>query len=277
MYFCSPQNTTWPEPTEKQSQNGPNRKYFFQVGSDFHLEKKPDEVKSITDFLTPVAPNLILAGDIGSLYYEEQLATFLRSCKKHYDTVIFVAGNNEYYTREGCEPKTFSELNAVLEDVCRNVGVILLNNSYIETESMIIFGSTWWSHIPDMLNMKIYTEPGIKITPADFNLWHAVARKSLEMVLRDKGTKPILVITHYCPTKLGTMNMYHKTDAFKQLVPYYFSASEKYLRGQVDTWIYGHTHVFRDFLFNGTHTRIVSNADPRKKFFRSNFVIQFPH
>ena len=57
------------------------------------------------------------------------------------------------------------------------------------------------------------------------------------------------------------------------LVPYYFSCSEKYLKQNIiDTWVFGHTHVFRDFLFNGDQTRIISNADPRKKFFRRDFV-----
>ena len=56
--------------------------------------------------------------------------------------------------------------------------------------------------------------------------------------------KKILVVSHYCPTKLGTMNNHHKRDDFNGLVPYYFSSSEKYLKQNlIDTWVFGHTHV----------------------------------
>ena len=49
---------------------------------------------------------------------------------------------------------------------------------------------------------------------------------------------------------------------------------QKYLKKDiVHTWIFGHTHVFRDFIFNNEQTRIISNADPKKKFFKKNFVI----
>ena len=70
------------------------------------------------------------------------------------------------------------------------------------------------------------------------------------------------------------MNMHHKNNDFIDLIPYYFSSSEKYLKGLVDTWIFGHTHVFRDFYFDNGPTRVISNADPRKKFFRKNFCLE---
>ena len=247
----------------------------FQIASDIHIEKLYPKECVITDFIIPSAENLILAGDIGSIYHLDIFKNFFASCKQHFKNVIFVPGNNEYYSREGFKLKTLKELDQDLEKICNQTGVIILNNTYIETDEFILFGSTWWSQIPEVLNMRINIEENRQINADDFNYMHCVARKSLNKVLEKKGTKKLYVISHYCPTKLGTMNLHHKKDDFIELTPYYFSSSEKYLKkGLVDIWIFGHTHVFRDFIFNGENTRIISNADPRKKFFRQNFVIE---
>ena len=257
---------------------------YFQVASDIHIEKLKliksidenhvEKLAHITDYIVPSAPNLILAGDIGSIYHNKELRHFLSSCKSHFESVIFVPGNNEYYLRAGYEIKSMDELNADLEEICKDTGVYLLNNSYIETDNVIIFGSTWWSQIPDLLNMNVNIG-NRKMNADDFNYLHNISRQALNTVIEKKDpSKKLMVISHYCPTKLGTMNNHHKKEDFFNLVPYYFSSSEKYLkRSVVDTWIYGHTHVFRDFFFNGDQTRIISNADPKKKFFHKDFVV----
>lgn len=233
---------------------------------------------SILDFIEPSAPNLILAGDIGSAYHTEQLTHFLRSCRANFETVIYVAGNNEYYLRAGYQIRPLAELENTIKNICLEVGVYYLNNSYIETETHIIFGSTWWSRVDASPAMRILYEDHL-INSDDFSYIHYTSRVALNKVinLNKKTNKKIIVITHYCPTKIGTMSNYHKKDDFVHLIPYYFSASEQFLnRGDIDVWIYGHTHLFRDFMFEGPHknTRIISNADPRNKFFRKNFTIE---
>ena len=227
----------------------------LQIASDIHIEKHYPKSPLITDFISPCegVNTLILAGDIGSIYQYDTFKTFFESCKQYFENVIYVPGNNEYYTRDGFPTKSFSELNDDLDRLCKETHVLLLNNAYVETDSFIIFGSTWWSYIPDILNMRIYTTTELgnlrQINSDDFNFMHATARKSLNKLIEQKGDKKLVVVSHYCPTKLGTMNLHHKRDDFVDLVPYYFSSSEKYLKGLVDVWIYGHTHVFRDFLF----------------------------
>lgn len=253
--------------------------YSFQLVSDIHIEKRFPDLCDITEFITVSAKNLILAGDIGSIYQEQQLMHFFRSCKSNFETVIFVPGNNEYYTRDGFDKMTFGRLNCILEDICTRCSIILLNNSCFETDDLIIFGSIWWSFIPEELTMRIQMDNGLQITSDDFNYMHALSRICLNSVIMSKGNKRLLVITHYCPTKMGTMNSHHRKDDFISLVPYYFSSSEQYLSsGKIDAWIFGHTHVFRDFVFNRSDTnrftRIISNADPRKKFFRRDFVFE---
>jgi predicted phosphohydrolase len=204
------------------------------------------------------------------------LSILFKSCTEIFQNVIFVPGNNEYYARDGFAPKTFPELVKDLRELCKATGVIFLDNSYIETDEFIIFGSSWWSYIPDLLTMKIYTSPDVLLTPKEFNDMHTHARMCLSSVIEKKSEKKLMVVTHYCPTKLGTMNSHHRNSEFTSLVPYYFSSSEKFIRdNRVNVWIFGHTHVFRDFYFDKTNTRIISNADPRKRFFRKNFAFDF--
>lgn len=253
----------------------------FQLASDIHIEKLFPRFCDIEEFISPVqgVENLILAGDIGSIYHYEHLKYFFLSCKNFFKNVLYVPGNNEYYSREGFDMKTKQELDDDLDRLCKETGVLLLNNAYIEVDDLVIFGSTWWSYIPDELTIRVEIEKGTRMTSDDFNYLHAHSRRCLNWLVdkcKQRGKK-ILVISHYCPTKLGTMNGHHRKDDFLDLIPYYFSASEKFLkRDPIDTWVFGHTHVFRDFFFNTTQTRIISNADPRKRFFRKNFVFEFP-
>ena len=251
--------------------------YAFQLASDIHIEKVFPKFCEITDYILPSSPCLVLAGDIGSIYHYDHFKFFMLSCRKHFSMVIYVPGNNEYYTREGFDTKTKAELDNDLQKLCLESDVILLNNAYIETDDLIVFGSIWWSYIPDELNIRIFLEKDKPMTSDDFNFLHAESRRMLNWILdyKEKTKKRLLVITHYCPTRLGTMNGHHKKDDFIELIPYYFSASEKYLkRNLINTWVFGHTHVFRDFFFNHTETRIISNADPRKKYFRLNYVFE---
>ena len=90
----------------------------FQIASDIHIEKLYPSTPKITDFINPVdeAQTLILAGDIGSAYQVVPLRIFFLSCKEHFENVIFVPGNNEYYEREGFTPKLFPALEQDLKD-----------------------------------------------------------------------------------------------------------------------------------------------------------------
>ena len=249
---------------------------LVQIASDIHIEKKFPQKVVITDFISPVEESemLILAGDIGSIYQYEEFKHFFLSCKEYFKYVLYVPGNNEYYLRDGFQPKSMSALNNDLVTLCKETDVILLNNAYIETDTHIIFGSTWWSYIPETLTMRVYKDNGKPIDAEDFNFMHNTARRCLNKIIQNKGEKKLIVVSHYCPTKFGTMNLHHKKSDFVELVPYYFSSSEKYLKGVVDVWIFGHTHVFRDFYFDNGTTRIISNADPRKKFFKKNYCIE---
>jgi len=66
----------------------------FQIVSDLHIEYRNDEIPDPLSLITPTADNLILAGDIGSLYKFNQLKGFLQNLCKYFKNVLYVPGNH---------------------------------------------------------------------------------------------------------------------------------------------------------------------------------------
>ena len=71
---------------------------FFQIVSDIHLERA--DYNCLEDILSPCADNLILAGDIGNPLHPN-LDIFLAQVSKAFKTVIYIAGNHEFYNTQG--------------------------------------------------------------------------------------------------------------------------------------------------------------------------------
>ena len=69
----------------------------IQIASDLHIECIDNDDVDPLDFVTPEAPILILAGDIGSFYRQKQLKNFLTKLCTHFQIVLYIIGNHEYY------------------------------------------------------------------------------------------------------------------------------------------------------------------------------------
>jgi predicted phosphohydrolase len=89
----------------------------MQIVSDLHIEYQNDSVPDPLDLITPTADILTLAGDIGSLYKFTQLSTFLRRLCRHFDTVLYIPGNHEYYTINDTRPETIPVLKQRLQQL----------------------------------------------------------------------------------------------------------------------------------------------------------------
>lgn len=110
----------------------------FQYISDIHLEKG-----NVID-ITPIAPYLILAGDIGDPC-AKQYQEFIQQMSIMFEKVFLVAGNHEYFSY-----KSMNEINNVLKDVSlRYANVVYLQNEvyHVPNTNISIFGTTLWSHI----------------------------------------------------------------------------------------------------------------------------------
>jgi predicted phosphodiesterase len=71
----------------------------FQLFSDLHVEYQNNNIEiDPIEYITPTEENCILAGDIGSFYKIQQLEYFLTKLCNLFKRVIYVPGNQEYYT-----------------------------------------------------------------------------------------------------------------------------------------------------------------------------------
>lgn len=251
-----------------------NDKTKFQIVSDLHIEYKNDNVDiDPLDYITPSCDNLILAGDIGSLYKINQLTNFLKKLCTHFKIVIYVPGNHEYYVDLKYQiPLNLSKLTEILYNIENEIqNLYILNKSSLTIGDICITGCTLWS-LPDIKIPKFLVRiHGInnKIYENKHNSELNYIKKMIEYC-NEKNLK-LMVVTHYCPT-YKALGQQHKR--FSSL----YVTNLDYLldHNKVNTWVCGHIHKNFDFITeNGT--RVVGNQKGKLKDkiddFSKNFVI----
>jgi len=121
----------------------------FQIVSDLHIEYRNNNVPNPLDYIKPVSKILVLAGDIGSIYKFDQLKGFLKKLCVHFEYVLYVPGNHEFYLQHDCEdniPQTFefllNKLNSLEKDIDN---LYILNRKSIVLNNICISGCTLWT------------------------------------------------------------------------------------------------------------------------------------
>lgn len=251
----------------------------FQLASDLHIEYKNDRVDiDPLKYITPTCENLILAGDIGSLYKYEQLRNFLLNCGKMFRRVIYVPGNQEYYLppkmydeEEGqYEPLSMDELNRRLETL-QFGNITVLNKKVIEIDGITLIGCTLWSYpncvIPKFI-VKIYG-----VQTKEYKALFLDHLTFLKEKLEENRDKTVMVITHHLPS-FSLLPNYRLEYRYVSL----YASNLLYLTKwyeNIQVWIFGHSHKNCDKFFN--KTRYVSNQQGKEKDnvvdFKKNFVI----
>jgi hypothetical protein len=239
----------------------------FQLLSDLHLETETDAHNSAysTYTITPSAPYLILAGDIGELFSDEQYAFFLWRHIDHFKHIYVVLGNHEYHHMEYHGAQENAKL---LETSARyrleeKVTFLMTNAARIPELKITIIGATLHTFIPDSARDEIATR--IK----DFSLitnWDTTKHnhshfRDLQFIRTCIAGAPaddrILVVTHHSPTLhnycapqyhgSGISNAF-ATEILNATGPDSFAAWEG--REKVKVWAYGHTHYCTDWIWN---------------------------
>lgn len=125
---------------------------MIQILSDVHLEFYKDGI-SILDVLTPVAPYLMIAGDLG--YPDPIMVNFLSECSDNFEKVFYCPGNHEYYSPY--DNSSIDDIDEDLAEICNNFpNIYFLNNSeYHLSSNTVILGTTLWSYIPPEEDVKI--------------------------------------------------------------------------------------------------------------------------
>jgi hypothetical protein len=221
----------------------------IQYASDLHLEFLGDKPVFQT-LLKPVAPVLVLAGDVGrpdKRSYKE----LLYHCSRNWDNVVVVAGNHEYYG--GVAEKRLEQ--------CREAAAEFANVHFLERERVVrqgvtFLGCTLWSHNAPQDAMNDYrairldgstkpleggTKPlegGTKpLRVDDTNSWHARDKEWLRLALANV-TGPAVVITHHLPS----FRMIAQEFEGSPLNSGFASDCDALIVPPVRAWIAGHTH-----------------------------------
>lgn len=255
----------------------------FQYFSDIHLEqfKKSDDPNQcdslaptliLDDFkIVPLAPYLIIAGDIGNPY-DDSYVSFLGNMSTKFKKVIIIPGNHEYYIYEDIEEKHdwIDKVDTYIKDICEdhfdNV-VMLQNESYdIENTNITIFGTTLWSIIDRAKPINKIMNDYKKIPEFDYNMsdnLHMKAISKLEQELNSKSTRDFIVMSHHVPS----CSLYHYD---KTAISAYATNVTIASSPQIKAWVFGHTHigcVYDKFYCNPIgHSDVKRNSNINKMF-----------
>jgi predicted phosphodiesterase len=203
----------------------------------------------------PSAPVAVVAGDIHSRKFEEQLSLIASK----FDKVIAVMGNHEWYAGKSVEWRPKLEL---LPD---NVSV--LSRGVCEYKDTVFIGATLWT---DFKSNDFFVMNTAKSFINDFRLIRAhggedpfTPKMASELYMKDKAYiklmveeyrgkgKKVVIVTHFMPS-YELVNPKWKTTSTNDL-NYYFSAScdELIEFSEADAWVCGHTHDSFDVMLHG--------------------------
>lgn len=234
----------------------------FQIASDLHIEYKNNEVVDPWIYLKPAADILILAGDIGSFYKLKQLRDFLQKVCEKFRLVIYVPGNQEYYTVDEYKPQRMQSLLNRLYEIENTIpNLVVLNQSSIVVGNVVVCGCTLWSKPEVKLPRYLVRIAGMNTE--DYEQRHAADLAYVEKMIAycRKNNKKLLVVTHYCPT-YAILENYKAKDRFISL---YTTNLDRLLRANmVHTWVCGHIHQNFD-IYMPHGTRVVGNQRGKPK------------
>jgi UDP-2,3-diacylglucosamine pyrophosphatase LpxH len=243
----------------------------IQIASDLHLEfQNRNKVEHIWKLIKPSAPYLALVGDICKFNDPYVLQGLFRGLSEHFEKILYVPGNHEYYTNK-CKPKNAMETLVEQARRCADgTNVVILDNTTILLGGVRVVGSTLWSYVPrihyhyienyvnDYKMICQNTDDGAKLISAEDTVrLHSKSLEFLRKALLEayRNSECVLVLTHHAPTFRNTSAPQYEgaigTLAFATDLSYLFG-------GHVHTWVFGHTHWCTDQYIRGT--RIVSNA-----------------
>ena len=245
----------------------------FNVLSDLHV----DQLRSVNlpRLLNPSsrAKYLLIAGDLGNPYHSSYVE-FLRQASPHYEWIVLIAGNHDYYydhQNVEVEQRAFGERLAQVRHVCAT----LPNVKFLEQESFVlpgtavtVLGCTLWTNVLPQAEQAveralndyacIYNDGvGGLVTVADLRARHleslAWLRGAIEAYESQQRCEPdagarLIVLTHHLPS-FKLVHPHYVTSPINSA--YATELENDCLRRPVSLWVCGHTHYFRRVTING--------------------------
>jgi UDP-2,3-diacylglucosamine pyrophosphatase LpxH len=244
----------------------------IQIASDLHIECIDNDDVDPLDFVTPEAPILILAGDIGSFYRQKQLKNFLTKLCTHFQIVLYIIGNHEYYYIPEYQHISFYSLKQRLFFIAKTLpNLHILHRDSVLINDVCIAGCTLW------------TKPAIKVPKFIVRIPDLSTEKYVNNY--DSDLEFITNISEYCKTKNyklvivthhpPTYKVLENCNKNKKYLSLYSNNLDQMLdKNKINTWICGHVHKNFD-LITPLGTRLVSNQKGKKKDKITDFSKKF--
>jgi len=235
----------------------------IKIISDIHLEFYSDD----TEFDIGSGDVLILPGDIMTAkhlssngHLHNKYTSFISSCSKNYNKVIYVLGNHEAYGF------SFEGTKKVLKDYMPH-NFTILDNDTMKIGNWNIIGFTLWTDFRgknpiEMLNASMFMNDytAIRIGPSyrklqtkDTYRFHVESIGYLKEQLKLKDN--IIVVSHHAPSYRSVGPKYANSEVNSA-----YSSELDYLimdNKQIKYWFHGHIHSCSDYMIG--NCRVICN------------------
>jgi hypothetical protein len=254
----------------------------IQYASDLHLEIYGDKM-ACQQILKPVAPVLVLAGDVGNPT-ERTYRDLLHYCSRNWTDTFLVAGNHEFYNRKPSDEwaaMPAGKVHTVAErmvtaraTVAEFSNVHLLDRRRVDRHGVAFLGATLWTDLSrpedakiaeQMMNdfRLICTDARQPLRAGDVTAWHLEDRAWLDREISacEEEGRPAVVVTHHLPTRTLIPSRFRDSP----LNAAFASDCDDLIRSPVRAWIAGHTHtgIHRAWRCPRTEEVIYGGVNPR--------------
>jgi DNA repair exonuclease SbcCD nuclease subunit len=229
--------------------------FTFQYFSDIHSEfykSYPGKIRSLP--ITPSAPYLLLAGDVGDPF-SDVYAELLHIVSGKFKHVFLISGNHEYYMYRSTAKlgmniadvaTLMSMVDSQIRDVCHRFdNVTFLQNEvyHVPDTNTTIFGSTFWSDIrpEEKRYIETYMNDYNKIpgfTSAISVQKYKEACSYLQDALEKHPSRDFIVISHHLPSYA----LIHTKYKHSGMNSAFASEIELANHPRIKAWVAGHTH-----------------------------------
>ena len=202
---------------------------------------------------------------------------FLKKICVHFQAVLYIPGNHEFYKIKDMEPIPTTELYKKLNTLESSIpNLHILNRNSVKIGNYCIIGCTLWSLIPENGKLPTYRVRINDITKYKYNKNYMQDLQYIkDMIAYCKNKKlKLIVVTHY-PPSLKCLNIKHERDKFE----YLYATNLENIVGDsiIHTWICGHVHW--NFNFKIKNTNLLSNQKGRikdgVKTYNPKFTLEF--
>lgn len=213
----------------------------IQYCSDLHLEFRENLAFIKTNPLQPIAPILILGGDIMLFSEMHRNNDFFDYVSDNFERTYWIPGNHEYYNSDA-----FQRCGMLNENIRSNVH--LVNNiSVIHGDVRLIFSTMWtrifagnaWHIERSMNDFRVIKYNGLRLSVEIYNELHQDCLKFLKTEIDKPFSGKTVVTTHHIPTFLNYPPQFKGdilNEAFAVELDDYIEQSD------IACWIYGHHH-----------------------------------